>query len=80
MTERGLPVPPPNRTIESVCVVPFMKGDRSWLVALQILGLSICRLIEECNLTSSAILQSEITNSAMHRQFLVILKSPFCVP
>ena len=23
MTERGMPVPPPNRTIESVCVVPM---------------------------------------------------------
>jgi ankyrin repeat protein len=26
MTERGLPVPPPNRTIESVCVVPICDG------------------------------------------------------
>ena len=28
MTERGLPVPPPNRTIESVCVVPICDGNR----------------------------------------------------
>jgi ankyrin len=26
MTERGMPVPPPNRTIESVCVVPICDG------------------------------------------------------
>jgi ankyrin repeat protein len=26
MIERGLPVPPPNRTIESVCVVPICEG------------------------------------------------------
>jgi ankyrin repeat protein len=26
MTERGLPVPPPNRTIESICVVPICEG------------------------------------------------------
>ncbi len=26
MTDRGLPVPPPNRTVESVCVVPICDG------------------------------------------------------
>ncbi|HEY7450148.1 MAG TPA: ankyrin repeat domain-containing protein, partial [Vicinamibacterales bacterium] len=25
MTERGLPVPPPNRTVESICVVPLCE-------------------------------------------------------
>jgi ankyrin repeat protein len=28
MTERGLPVPPPDRTIESVCVVPICQDAR----------------------------------------------------
>jgi ankyrin repeat protein len=27
MIERGLPVPPPNRTIESICVVPICDGQ-----------------------------------------------------
>jgi ankyrin repeat protein len=29
MTERGLPVPPPNRTIESICVVELCQ-ERTW--------------------------------------------------
>jgi len=28
MAERGLQVPPPNRTIESICVVPICQGQR----------------------------------------------------
>ncbi len=27
MTERGMPVPPPNRTMESICVVPICDGQ-----------------------------------------------------
>ena len=29
MTERGLPVPPANRTVESICVVPICEGVKS---------------------------------------------------
>jgi ankyrin repeat protein len=29
MTERGLPVPPPNRTVDSICIVAICK-ERSW--------------------------------------------------
>jgi len=29
MTERGLPVPPPNRTVDSICIVEICK-ERIW--------------------------------------------------
>jgi hypothetical protein len=29
MTERGLPVPPPNRVVESICVVELCR-ERTW--------------------------------------------------
>ena len=29
MTERGLPVPPPNRVVESICIVEICK-ERTW--------------------------------------------------
>ena len=30
MTDRGLPVPPPDRTILSICVTALCQGSQAW--------------------------------------------------